>query len=157
MLNNLNRNKKSLECYILFKFSGKIFHSFIICQVYLFYYYTIKLKSLSSLFEMYALMVSMKIKAQNLKTAVNWIEFLTSLSDRFNFHVLDLDYTCRYEVKKMNHPPECTSSQCTKSQPKSSPALKRQIWYIINHFSPLCNYLQFYSSYQISYTNWEDI
>jgi hypothetical protein len=34
-------------------------------------------------------MVSMKIKAQNLKEAVNLIGFLTSLSGRFDFHVLD--------------------------------------------------------------------
>jgi len=59
---------------------------------------------------MYALMVSMKIKAQNLKAAENWIGCLASLSGRFDFHVLYLDYTCRYEDKKVNHPPDYTSS-----------------------------------------------
>lgn len=78
-----------------------MFQSFIICQVYLFYYWTIRVKSLSSLYEMYALMASMKMKAQNLKAAVNWIGCLASLPGRFDFHVLDLDYTCRYNDKKV--------------------------------------------------------
>jgi hypothetical protein len=55
---------------------------------------------------MYALMVSMKIKVKNLKATVNWIGCLTSLSGRFEFHVVDLDYTCRYKDKKVNHPPD---------------------------------------------------
>jgi hypothetical protein len=51
----------------------------------------------------------MKIKAQNLKAAVKWIGCLTSLSGRFDFRVLDLDYTC-YEDKQVDHPPDYTSS-----------------------------------------------
>jgi len=53
---------------------------------------------------------SMKIKAQNLKAAVKWIGCLASLSGRFDFHFLDLDYTCRCEDKQVDHPPDYTSS-----------------------------------------------